>query len=120
MNNKDIQFCLNDFRDFFMNTIYTADLLSNKSILKPCYYGNLVRYQNLEISFFEDYVSMEIIYMIKNIDDKLKKLIELYLTNVKLRSYMAFNKNFFIISKISYNELDKLKELILKIYPYLE
>ena len=102
---------------FFNNNLYTMDLLLNKSNRKPMYYKSSSRERIEYKSFIVDLFKNNIYLKFSTYDDK--KIIDVIrdFDYEVLTTELAYTTvYFFTIKNISYNEINKLKELILEIY----
>ena len=103
---------INDMFLFFNHILYTTDLLLNKEVEKPCYSNKILVYNQFTLLFKMYTIEMEIngLFLSDETNIKIKQICKLKNFNTKFDDFYCI-----IINKISYKDIDKLKELILEL-----
>ena len=133
MTENEIEIILEDMKMFFVNSLYIIDILLNKDdnsffrqpYLNKYYNVSCLTYREYKIYFHENYLSLYIFItyenninntldIMQNIDSALND-IQLKNFSFKFNSNDADNFDTIYISNIQYQDINKLKELILKI-----
>ena len=98
----------------FLNAIYTTDLLLNKNVKKPECYNNIINYRTCRLKFKINTIMLEI-YQNKNLIFKVKSY-NMFLYKITDPPVKTGNYYKLKIYSISYEDIDKLKQLILEVY----